>query len=392
MSFFATTSAISRNGFQSNQVEPLWIKVQSINNNPNATSNFAIFGSAPALSSTGEYIAFALRNTSNTGKVQIYYNGGSGNTWSLQQSITPNVVGDLFGASLSFDDAGNYLAIGASYDNSNRGAAYIYTRSGNTWSQQQKITASDAAASDNFGSSISISANGDVLAVGSPLDDNNALSNNGAVYIYNRTISTWSETQKIVGDAPYRGSNARFGTSLQLSSDANYISIGQPRINSNAGRIFIYKFDSNLGYIQLANLEGSTGSYFGYNTGINNDGTICYGTLQSAFGNPGQARIYKRTGNSFNLINQIIVQVPTQDTDSSAKFSVIQPNGNNFLCSQSDFTSGALALVNQNENYVTTQRIQENSLWIGIASSSNIAMFGPYFGNTSDADIYVKQT
>ena len=104
--------------------------------------------------------------------------------------------GDDYGWSVSI--SGDYAIVGAYMDDdsgSASGSAYIYKRSGTTWSEQAKLTASDGAVDDNFGWSVAIS--GDYAVVGAYKNsDNGALS--GSAYVYMRTGSTWSQQAKLL--------------------------------------------------------------------------------------------------------------------------------------------------------------------------------------------------
>ena len=119
-------------------------------------------------------------------------------------------LNDYFGASVSLSSDGNTLAVGAWYEDSNAtgiggdqtnntvsnsGAVYVFTRSGTTWTQQAYVKASNTGASDNFGHKLSLSSDGNTLAVSARYEDsnatgiggdqtNNTVSNSGAVYLY----------------------------------------------------------------------------------------------------------------------------------------------------------------------------------------------------------------
>ena len=138
---------------------------------------------------------------------------------------------------------GNYAIIGSYNDDdtaSNSGSAYIYIRSGTSWTQQAKINASDAASNDFFGNSVAINADGTIVAVGARKED----SNKGAVYVFSRTGSSWSQTQKIVSTSAH-AANAYFGKSVGLSDTGNRLVIG----TDGGGN------PSNSGYMEV--LEGS---------------------------------------------------------------------------------------------------------------------------------------
>jgi hypothetical protein len=162
------------------------------------------------VSISGEYaIIGAYRNNSITGAAYIFKRGGT--TWSKQQKLIGEAQSDRFGWSVAID--GDYAIVGAPQEDTggtDAGAAYIFVRSGTNWTQQAKLTAGDIQTSDNFGYSVSIS--GDYAIVGAPYEDTGA-SDAGSVYVFKRSGTTWSEQTKITaGDA---AQTDQFGFSLQ---------------------------------------------------------------------------------------------------------------------------------------------------------------------------------
>ncbi|HET7924325.1 MAG TPA: hypothetical protein VFL30_05465, partial [Rhodanobacteraceae bacterium] len=101
--------------------------------------------------------------------------------------------GDEFGISVAV--VGDIALIGASYENGGQGAAYVFQRSSGVWSETQKLVASDGAANDWFGQSVAF--DGDTIVIGAPqyLD-----FGNGAAYVFTRSGDTWSESQKLTAD------------------------------------------------------------------------------------------------------------------------------------------------------------------------------------------------
>ncbi|MDV7390622.1 FG-GAP repeat protein, partial [Arthrospira platensis SPKY1] len=81
------------------------------------------------------------------------------------------------------------------------------------------MLASDYASGDVFGISVALSSDGNTLAVGADLEDTSPASNNGAVYIFTRSGSTWTQQAKLL--ASDYASNEQFGYSVALSSDGN---------------------------------------------------------------------------------------------------------------------------------------------------------------------------
>ena len=108
-----------------------------------------------------------------------------------QQKLTASdgALLDAFGRNVSID--GDTVLIGAHGDDDNgslSGSAYVYVRSNGVWTEQQKLTASDAAGDDRFGNSVSI--DGDTAVIGA-LHDNDNGSNSGSAYVYVRSNGVW---------------------------------------------------------------------------------------------------------------------------------------------------------------------------------------------------------
>jgi hypothetical protein len=121
----------------------------------------------------------------HTGAVYVYVRNGT--AWTLQQRITASDVwsANTFGGSVAI--SGNTLAVGAPYETTEgllqyQGAAYVFARSGTTWTQQRKLMASDRAPGDQLGSSVSVS--GGTVVAGAPFDDIGANQNQGSAYVF----------------------------------------------------------------------------------------------------------------------------------------------------------------------------------------------------------------
>ncbi|EPY01216.1 FG-GAP repeat protein, partial [Magnetospirillum fulvum] len=124
---------------------------------------------------------------------------------------------------------------------SNAGAAYVFTRSGGTWTQQAKLTASDKAANDWFGFSVSLSSDGNTAVVGAYQADPGGISGAGAAYVFVRSGGTWTEQTKLTASDKAVGD--WFGSSVSLSSDGNTAVVGayiaDPSGVFNAGAVYI---------------------------------------------------------------------------------------------------------------------------------------------------------
>jgi subtilisin family serine protease len=159
------------------------------------------------------------------------------NPFDFQAKITASdgAAADNFGYSVSI--SGNTAIVGVYGDDNLKGSAYIYVRNGNVWTEQQKLTASDGASGDVFGESVSIS--GDTAIVGARLDDIDANGNQGSAYIFVRSGTVWTQQQKLTASDGAAGNE--FGRSVSISGDTAVV--GEPEndlgsANQNQGSAF----------------------------------------------------------------------------------------------------------------------------------------------------------
>ncbi|MBO0860291.1 MAG: PxKF domain-containing protein [Chloracidobacterium sp.] len=128
------------------------------------------------------------------------------------------MIGDSFGNSVAI--SGDTVVVGARFDDDaaglDQGSAYVFVRSGDgTWTQQQKLEASDAAAGDQFGSSVAIS--GETIVVGTSLKPGALGIQEGAVYVFSRSGGAWTQQQKLVAPDPHVFDG--FGYSVAISGE-----------------------------------------------------------------------------------------------------------------------------------------------------------------------------
>ncbi len=181
----------------------------------------------------------------------------NGTTWSQQAYLKASntQTDDLFGAGLAI--SGDTAVVGAYYESSNAtgvngdqnsnsasrsGAAYVFVRSGTSWTQQAYLKASNTGAIDWFGWWVAVS--GDTVVVGAEQEDsnatgvngsqsNNSASNSGAAYVFVRNGTTWSQQAYL--KASNTGADDRFGTSVAISDDT--IIVGAPWEDSDAAGV-----------------------------------------------------------------------------------------------------------------------------------------------------------
>ena len=193
--------------------------------------NFAILG-APEDDDNGD----------ESGSAYIFHFDGA--NWVEQQKLTASdgAVDKYFGTAVSI--YGNYAVVGAigdDYNGFNTGSVYIFHYDGTSWTEQQKIIASDGLESDNFGDAVSIY--NEYIVVGAYGDDNNGASS-GSAYIFHYDGSSWVEQQRI--QANDGAANDVFGCSVSI--DGNYIAVGASGDENTwrrSGSAYIFNFDGS---------------------------------------------------------------------------------------------------------------------------------------------------
>ena len=299
------------------------------------------FGSGLALSADGNTLVVgALGEDSRPGNPAdnsltdagaVYVFVRTGTTWAQQAMVKASNAdaSDMFGAAVALSADGNTLAAGAPAEDSaatevdgnqasntamNSGAVYVFTRSGQTWSQEGYIKASNTEADDEFGGAIALSGDGNTLAVGALGEDSGATGINGdgtdnsakisgAAYVYTRAGKTWSFQAYV--KASNTGASDRFGTDVSLSGDGNLLAVGAPFESSTAtgvdgdqsnngaglsGAVYLFT-RANATWQQRAYVKASNtgaGDFFGERVALTPDGaTLAVSAIEEASGNPG---------------------------------------------------------------------------------------------------------
>jgi hypothetical protein len=319
--------------FTSTKVAEMASSIEKFNGSGWTVGNY--FGASVSLSNDGYTMAVGAQsnNSSETGingnqntsgantSGAVYIYTRSGTSWAQQAFIKASNTGagDFFGRSVSLSDDGNTLAVGAPQEDSNAtgingdqtdnsvsfaGAVYAFTRNGSSWSQQAYIKASNTARADHFGNAVSLSGDGNTLAVGAFYEDSNVTGINGiqsdisgndqgAVYTFFRTGTTWLQQAYIKASNWTNASDPLdlVGNSVSLSADGNTLAIGRKSDPSNAtgingdqtdssaggsGAVYIYTRSSTnwsqQAYIKASNTAAS--DQFGYSVSLSNAGNV----------------------------------------------------------------------------------------------------------------------
>lgn len=250
-----------------------------------------LFGWSASLS--GDLAAFgALADESRTGAVYLFRR--SGTTWTQEQKITASdgEADDVFGSSVAA--GGDYVIVGAGEDSPaghNSGSAYIFHTTGEGWYEQKKIVPSDHILDDKFGEPVSIS--GDSVAVSSRFHDDFA-NRSGSIYVFVRDATDWTEQQKINPSLPL--TEGLFGSSVDITGDQ--LIGGQPGGATNTGKAFVFvRSASTWSEVEvLIPSDGAVGDEFGRAVGIEGDTAVVGAPLNDTFGgSSGAAYVYMET-------------------------------------------------------------------------------------------------
>jgi hypothetical protein len=299
--------------------------------------------------------------------------------------------GTLEGYGVALSGDGNTLAVGAPYESSgakgvngnqtdtslySAGAVYVFVRTNNAWSQQAYIKASNPGQSDHFGFVVSLSQDGNTLAVSAPGEksaakgingdqSDDSIPNAGAVYVFTRTGANWSQQAYVkasntgeagVGDQFSDGD--RFGFSIGLSADGNTLAVGaiaedsgakgingdqNDNSQSGSGAVYVYTRTganwSQQAYIKASNTDAN--DLFGYSVGLSADGNTlaasAYDEDSSAReingvqdkGRRGTGAIYVFTRNGSTWTQQAYLKASNAESGDSLGYSIaISQDGN----------------------------------------------------------------
>jgi len=215
---------------------------------PTSLIAYQVFGGAVAVSSTGDRVIVEVYDNYYDGSFQsgaAYLYDWNGSLWiETKLSSSDGMSGDDFGYSMDFSSDGNILAVSSVLDDdkgNNSGSVYVYRWNGSLW-DERKITASDGSSNDLFGYTVSISSDGNTLVVGSKKDDDNG-TDSGSVYIYRWDNSLWIETKIIASDSD---TEDEFGHSVSVSADGNIVLVGSHYNDDKIGAAYIYKLQEEL--------------------------------------------------------------------------------------------------------------------------------------------------
>jgi len=288
-----------------------------------------MFGSSVATTGAGDHIVVGAPGHGTAGAAYVF---DTGDLWTSYAAtvLTPSDggPGDSFGSSVGISDAGDTVIAGApghAVGGVSQGAAYVFSRSGGTWTQQNELTAADGASGDGFGAAVAIA--GDTLFVGASSHPYNAFaeqSGPGAAYVYVSTGSTWAQLSEV-------NNGGNLGYSLAISGDTAVVGApfydmyntnyngGNNEYNDAQGEVFVFTRSGNAWTLQQAisstdgllyygnsgPTDGAAGDEFGFSVAISGDTIIVGAPFHQTGNGQGEAYFYARSGGVWSFENGV---------------------------------------------------------------------------------------
>ena len=216
----------------------------------------------------------AHQNDSDDGAAYVFtkpFTGWADSSETAKLIASDAAADDEFGISVALD--GDTAVIGARQDDDNgsqSGSAYVFTKVSGVWSQKAKLIASDGAANDEFG--ISVAVDGDTAVIGARQGD----TRNGAAYVFTKVSGVWSQKAKLTAD--HGAADDEFGISVAVEGDTVVIGAYQDDDNGDlSGSAYVFTRDSSGGWRQRDKLTASDGAErdrYGYSVGVSGDTVV----------------------------------------------------------------------------------------------------------------------
>ena len=309
-------------------------------------SNEDMFGWDIALSSDGRVVAcssiYSDASGINCGQVRLFELSNNTNLWNQKGSaINGLLAGSESGYSISLSGNGNRIAIGAwkdSSNGSNAGAVRVYDFSAviNDWRQQGQTLTGEPESYEGYATALSL--DGLTLASGClNVDNANNIINAGQVKTFTWSGTSWN-TKGIIQGADI--SYLYFGRALKLSGNGNSIVIGAPGniLRESEGTAWVYRYQSGTTWTQLGQtlLGISGGDDFGSSVAISNDGTIISVGSDNNSNNRGHVKVFAYANNYWNQVSNTL---SGKSASSKAGLHALSGDGTTLIQSNNTYNS-----------------------------------------------------
>ena len=220
-----------------------WIESGKIYPNVKIVNDY--FGKAVSINYDGTIAAIASmgRSQPNLTSGTLFVFNLLGGVWQEKAMLVPSNPqnGSEFGFTMKISPNGNDIVAGAAFldavtgTQTSHGGAYVFTNSDGSWYQQAFLLPGDNFSDDRFGTSVSISENGDTVAIGASYAENTTFSFTGNVYVFKRTNGVWVEKSLLVTTESYTQGGGQLGTSTSISYKGDIVVSGAPVVKDGGG-------------------------------------------------------------------------------------------------------------------------------------------------------------
>jgi hypothetical protein len=263
------------------------------------------FGDTVALSGDGTTaIVGAPQDKNATGAVWVFVR--SGNSWEPQGGkITASGESKhgFFGIGVALSQDGNTALVGSAKDAKGEGAAYVFTRSAGVWTQRARLTGAEEIGHANFGRRVALSDNGQTALIGGFADSDNV----GAAWVFARSGESWSQLgPKLTGTSEVGA--GQFGADVALSGDGETALIGGPTDNGAAGAVWFFARSGEMWAPQGAKVTTSSevgAAEFGRSLSLTDDGGTALIGGPADGGGVGAAWVFTRSGEAWSQSSEL---------------------------------------------------------------------------------------
>ncbi len=302
-------------------------------------------GRSVAISADGNTaIAGAPNDNNQHGAAWIYVRDG--NEWKQEAKLvgTGNVGLAQQGRAVAISADGNTVVIGGYFDSGGIGAAWIFTRKNNVWTQQgEKLVGTgydDFILPVNMGYSVGMSADGNTVILGAPYDS----YPRGAAWIFSRTNNLWTQKgEKLVDESSPSGGQ---GISVGLSADGNTAIVGAPLDNNQQGAAFLYfksgtEWDRQAKKLDVSSYPGT--KWQGISVALNADGTNAIIGASVADNARGAAWVFIKNGSQWVLKGDKLAGTVSSENAAQGWSVAMSADGNTVLigAKADNWTNGA---------------------------------------------------
>lgn len=357
-----------------NQISPIYVKASNSEANDGFGKQLALSADRTTLvvaaqgeDSSSRVINSGASDNAATDSGALYVFVRSGGVWSQQAYIkTANAdASDGFGMAVAISSDGNTIAASAMLEASNAagingnaannslsgaGAAYVFTRSGTTWTQQAYIKASNPGNTDYFGSALALSSDGNTLAVGARFEASNALGVNGnqadnsapqagAAYVFVRSGTVWSQQAYLKRSV---ATGIWMGWNVAISGDGNTLAVYGNLLGDGWVEIFL-RSGTVWSFSQRIN-GPPEGNGFGVGLALSTDASVLVGGInQGAF-------VYTRSGSTYVQEGSRLYSSNNDSNDYFGYAPAVTSDGSAFIVGAEQEDSNAVRINGDGSN------------------------------------------